>query len=498
MGQLGALVALRWRMVRARRTRRGLLVLAAVLPFLLLVAVVGGQELPPGQRLFDLLLLAPTVFVLFAALALAAPLVAGGGNELFPEDQLVAFPIRPKTVFQSGLLVAPLNLAWTMQVVLLFGVTAAVSERGPGVLLALVTTSAYVVTVTVAGQAAAWYVIGVRQTRRGRTGTRLLAVGLLLSALTVLSTGTASGLLDSSPTSRVVIGAIQGSQGRLRGWGLVTGALVVLTWLSARLGVRACAWALRRTTPVGRPELAPVVRRLARSSALAELVAVDQASVWRSTPLRRGLLVLAVLPGGVAMLADPTWSSLALLPGLVAAGAGLLFGVNAFCLDGSGAVWVATMPHRTGLTLAAKVVVVAQTCLGAVLLALALAGTQVRTVPTAAEVVAVLGSVVGCTLLVVASCARTSVQHPHKADLRGPRDTPAPPATMAVYSLRLALGTTWAGLLFVGTGTSGSWQAGLVACVLVFALGSRSLSATFRFWHDGIQRARVVTTVAYG
>jgi hypothetical protein len=198
------------------------------------------------------------------------------------------------------------------------------------------------------------------------------------------------------------------------------------------------------------------------------------------------------------MLADPTWSSLALLPGLVAAGAGLLFGVNAFCLDGSGAVWVASMPHRPGATLVAKLAVVGQTCLGAVLLAVLLAGTQVRDAPTAADLLALVGSAVGCTLLVVAQCARTSVEHPHKADLRGPRDTPAPPATMAAYSLRLALATTWPGLLFAATAAAGSELGALMALTLVASLALRSLSRTLRAWNDDLLRSRVVTTVAFG
>ncbi|MDP9181589.1 MAG: hypothetical protein M3P04_02275, partial [Actinomycetota bacterium] len=246
------------------------------------------------------------------------------------------------------------------------------------------------------------------------------------------------------------------------------------------------------------PELAPVTRRGARGSALGELVAVDQASVWRSTPLRRGALVLAALPGGVAMLAHPSWASLALLPGLVGAGAGLLFGVNAFCLDGAGAIFGASQPHDPRDTLIAKLIVVTQTCLVAVLLAVALAATQVRETPTAAELVALAGSLVGTTLLVVAACARMSVERPHKADLRGPRDTPAPPATMAVYSMRLALGTTWAGLAFAGAGASGSVVAGLAASVAVLSIGVRSLLSTFARWRDPAVRSRVVTTVAYG
>jgi hypothetical protein len=497
-GQLGALIALRWRMVRTRRVRLGLLFLLALLPSAVVSAVIVGQSLPPGKRLFDLLLLAPTLYVVFAALAVIAPLVAGGGNELFPEGQLVAYPIAPRTVFVSGLLMAPLNLAWVTQVVALVGATAAVSQRGPKVLLGTLTVAAYVAAVTTGGQALAWYVVGIRHHRAGRLATRGLGAALALGGLALVASGSTTKVLDRAPTSRVVLAAIDGSAGNTGSWAIVTLVLVGLCLLLARLGRVACSWALRRTVPVGRPELAPVVRRPGRRTALAELVAVDRASVWRSSSLRRGALVLAVLPGAVAMLAHPTWESLALLPGLVAAGAGLLFGVNAFCLDGAGAMWVATLPHPPRTTLHAKLWVIGQTCLGAVALAVVLAAVRVRDTPSAAELVALLGSAVGSTLLVVAVCARLSVTRPHKADLRGPRDTPAPPATMAVYSLRLALGTTWAGLAFTGAGASGSWVAALSAAVLVLALAVRSLLKTLRYWSDPVRQAQVVTTVSYG
>jgi hypothetical protein len=453
-----------------------------------------GQHLPPGSRLFDVLLLAPTMFLIFTALTVVAPLVAGGGNELFPEDQLIAYPIQPRTIFAGSILVAPLNLAWVTQLIVLVTVTAAVSKRGAGVLLALVTTACFVIMSTVVGQALAWLVIGIRQREAGRGVTRLFGVCMLLAVLALMATDSITTLLDRSPTTSVVVGVIAGSDGHYDRWALTTGALVLLTYAWGHLGVRACSWAIRRTTPVGRPELAPVTRRGPRRSVLTELIAVDRASVWRSTPLRRGALVLALLPGGVAMLAHPTWPSLALLPGLVAAGAGLLFGVNAFCLDGGGTVFVAAQPHDPRDTLVAKLVTVTLTCLVAV----ALAATQVRVVPSPAEAIAVLGSLVGSTLLVVAACGRLSVQRPHKADLRGPRDTPAPPATMAVYSMRLALGTTWAGLAFAAAGASGSLVAALAACVAVLAVAIRSLLVTMRSWRETGVRAQVVTTVAFG
>lgn len=198
------------------------------------------------------------------------------------------------------------------------------------------------------------------------------------------------------------------------------------------------------------------------------------------------------------MFAHPTWVSLTLLPGLVAAGAGLLFGVNAFCLDGAGAVWVASLPHDPRHTFLAKLVVIGQTCLVGVLLAVCLAATQVRVQPSAAEAVALAGSVLGSTLLVVATCGRLSVDRPHKADLRGPRDTPAPPAVMALYSLRLALGTTLAGLLLTGAGASGSLGASIAASSAVLCVGARSIVGSLGRWASPPRRAQVVTTVSYG
>ena len=87
------------------------------------IAVVVGQ-LAPRERADDVLLLAPSVFLAVAVVALIAPLVAGGGNELFPEEQLVAFPVTPRTSYAVSLALSPLNVAWTTQLIGLFGVTS--------------------------------------------------------------------------------------------------------------------------------------------------------------------------------------------------------------------------------------------------------------------------------------------------------------------------------------------------------------------------------------
>lgn len=93
---------------------------------------------------------------------------------------------------------------------------------------------------------------------------------------------------------------------------------------------------------------------MARSE-LAALVRIDRSSVWRSVPLRRGFLILALMPGLVAAAGQLEWEMLPVLPGLVAAGSALLFGVNAWALDGVGALWRDSLPVRPALVFAARV-----------------------------------------------------------------------------------------------------------------------------------------------
>ena len=220
--------------------------------------------------------------------------------------------------------------------------------------------------------------------------------------------------------------------------------------------------------------------------------------MWRSTSLRRGLVVLAVLPGAVAATAGLEWSSLVLLPGLVAAGAGLLFGVNAFCLDGPGAVWRGSLPGRPGTVFWAKAQVVAETCLVAVALTMVAGTVRADRPPTAAEVAA-LGACAAVVLVrVVALCMELSVRHPHRGDLRGPRDTPAPPGVMAVYSARLAVSTTLVAVLFSALAETGSWRWPVALAVPFLLLSARRLVRTAATWDDELVRARVVSVVGRG
>ncbi len=259
-GQLAPLLKLRWTMVRSRRAQWGFAGLAGGAVALGVLAVLVGL-LAPLDRAVDELLLAPSLFLAVAVVALLAPLVAGGGNELFPDDQLVAYPIASRTLFAGSLALSPLNLAWMTQLVGLLAVTSYLAGGGTGLPFALVTCLAYVALVTVAGQAIGWLVVGVRQSAQGRVVTRVLAAVAAAGGLVVVVTGRVGDALDASPATWVVIGLVDGALGDYTGWAVVTSVLVIATWLLYLLGRRACEWSLRQPIETGRAGSRDVRRR---------------------------------------------------------------------------------------------------------------------------------------------------------------------------------------------------------------------------------------------
>jgi hypothetical protein len=332
-------------MVRAGRARAGLISLLVALP---LAAALGQLAAARAPRDFqsEALLLLSTVYLGFAVLALLAALSAGGGAELFPPGQLVAFPVRPATVFLAAVLLAPLNFAWSVQLVMLL-TTVAYATAGTGTEVVAVTTGlTYAVVATVTTHALAWIVVGVRRTSSGRTASWLAAATAIAILVGLVRSDRLTAVLDSAPTTWVVLGSLQEPNGR---WALTVAVLAAVLACASATGIAACAWALRRRGEAeSSHESALVARRAHPRSGLHAFVEVDRASVWRSRPLRRGVLVLGGVPACVAMLAGLEWADLVVLPGLVAAGAALLFGVNTFALDGPGATWLASLPCPRG------------------------------------------------------------------------------------------------------------------------------------------------------
>ena len=98
-------------------------------------------------------------------------------------------------------------------------------------------------------------------------------------------------------------------------------------------------------------------------------------------------------------------------------------------------------------------------------------------------------------LQVVATSLRWSVRSPYAVDLRSSRATPAPPLVMVGYSWRLALSTTFTGLLF-GAASYAFWPVSLVMTVPFLLWSGIKLWRTSTRWADPVERSRVIATVA--
>jgi hypothetical protein len=200
------------------------------------------------------------------------------------------------------------------------------------------------------------------------------------------------------------------------------------------------------------------------------------------------------MPGLVAVAGDLQWDMLAILPGLVASGGALLFGVNAWCLDGRGALWRDSLPAAPGLTFLARALVLAEVLLVATSGTLVMAAVRAG-VPSRSEVAAVAAAALVVVLQVVSASLRWSVRRPFPIDLRSARATPAPPLVMVGYSARLALSTTFVGIVFsVLARVSWEWS---VLCAVPLALFSLwRLARTSAVWSEPMARCVVVSTVA--
>jgi hypothetical protein len=500
-GQLRPLVRLRWQMVRSP-VRRGLIVggLVAMAGLLTLMVVATVRTVPTIELPVDLttqaLLVYPAALLLFTVVAIVAPFLAGGAIELFPPSQMVAYPIAPRTRFAASLLLMPLNLTWLLQVVLL---TFLVAVGGAGEVwlwtLAAV-TAVFVLTATVAGQALAWTGTAVRQTRTGRYLTNAAAAVLLVLAALNFNQDTLFSIANSSPLLPVLGSGLAPLGPRF--W--VTLALLVAIAVAARsLGVLAVGWSLRLGQETsGHREGSRHRPRREQSSPTDMLTVTLLGSVWRSRPVRRGLLLLVVMPVAVAAVADLQWSQIVALPGLVAAGAALLFGVNGFSLLGGGAAWLGSQPIPEGALLRSLAVTITAVVGGATVLTTAGVGLFAPGTPTSPELVALLVGALASIAWITASALRHSVRSPYQADLRGNRDAPAPPGAMAGYSVRLAGTVGVLGLCLVATAQLGRPGAALMLGILVLLAASVRLLRTWLVWRAPSVRSHTLLTVAFG
>ncbi len=502
LGDVGPLLRFRASALRGRAKRTAgiafaligvLTVLAGWLP-----AYLPGAAGSPGQMTLessDVLLILPSAYlgVLFISIVSAA--ASGGGRELLPREQGVAYPVSPATDHLGALLMAPLNIAWLLQGWTVLAATAFVV--GPQQLWAAqVPVVLWLLVATALAQVVAWAAEWVRRGARGVWLVRGLSVAGIASMAGLIASDQLLPVLDRAPTLQIVLAAFYGSQGSWWLWLRAVAVLLVLGLAAVVAGaLLAQAVARRPARDELRVETSTHAARSNPTSDLVALIRTDRVGIWRSVPLRRGLAVLALLPGLVALGGGLDWYMVNILPGLVASGGALLFGVNSWCLDGRGALWRDSLPVAPATVFWARVVVLVEVLLLATALTLVLASLRAG-VPTSSQLTAVLCATAVVSLQVVSASLRWSVRRPFAVDLRSARATPAPPLVMVGYSARLALSTTLTAMIFVVTSRFPDWTWSVMIALPFLLFSSYRLVGTARDWATPDVRARVVATVA--
>jgi hypothetical protein len=487
-------ILFRFRAEAVRRRHLTRVLSVSFVTITLVVAIV--PAFMPGAhgagRAFDIFLLMPSALAGILVLTMSSAIASGGGRELISRDQASPYPISPTTDHLGALLLAPLNIAWMIQAWVLLGSMA--YSFGPGRLFqAQVVVLLWLVFSTSLGQVIAWTMEAVRRGPLGIGITRGLLVLVGAGAGIVQLTHNSVRLLDKIPTVVVFRGAVSGWGPR---WWVTAGLLVAGSLVCMAAGAVPAHLAARRMPrDEARMETDQHEPRPAARTVLGTLVRGDRASVWRSVPMRRGMMVLAIGPGLVAIFGNLPWPSMTILPGLVASGGALLFGVNAWCLDGRGALWRENLPVAPTMLFDARTYVLAEFLASASLLTVAIGALRAG-VPNAQEFAALVCTLLVVLLQVVGASMRWSIAHPYPVDLRSARATPAPPAAMVGYSSRLALCTTITSLFFSAFAHVPDWRASVMFAVPCLIWSGTRLLRTRRRWQEPVPRSLVVTTTA--
>ncbi|UDY23489.1 hypothetical protein [Nocardioides sp. Kera G14] len=441
---------------------------------------------------FNLLILLPSAMAGFLLLAIGSAIASGGGRELVARDQVVAFPISPTTDHLGALLLAPLNIAWLIQSWLLLGSASYALGRHDFVPV-VIGLLPWIAASTAIGQVVAWTFEWLRRLPGGLIAARVIGLAVVLAVAVLQVTHHLAPVLDRLPTSRLVALMVGGWSW---GWAVAVVIMVALFVAATVLGAVPATLAAHRvpreetSVESGHFRARPTLR-----SDLAMMIRIDRASVWRAVPMRRGVTVLAIGPGLVAIAGGLAWHQLMILPGLVASGGALLFGVNAWTLEGRGILWRESLPVEPRTVFAARAWVLFEFLWAASAVTLLLAALRAGP-PTSSQLAALLCTWIVVLGQVVSAGLRWSARSPYSVDLRSARSTPAPPLAMVGYSSKLALTTTLTSLIFTGLAQVDAWPLSvLVAAPFVGWSAWRLLTVRDR-WLEPAERARIVMTVA--
>ena len=451
-------------------------------------------RLTGADNRFDAQLLTPTAWTAFLLTATLAAISGAGGRELLSRDRAVAFPVSAAADHLGALALTPLNVAWSIQAVGLLSLTAFSLGWTQVLLPALVATALWIAASTAVGQLIGWFTELVRTLRFGRPALWALTAASTSGALVVVISGRSIATLDRLPTTAVYVGSLVTSPGR---YVLTQLTVVLVTAVCVVVAVPLVELLSRRPTlDRNRHEARHHRRSVVDTSTFRTAVVMDVRSVLRSPPLCRGLVLLVLTPLGVAVLVELPWSGVLLLPALVAAGTSLLYGVNAAALDGRGALWRESLPEQPHVRFWARTTAMAMMGGASAALVVGAAAVRSTSTPSRPETVAAVAAVVVATTQVVSHCALWTLQHPFASGLQHPRDTPAPPARMAAYSLRLSATTTLGALVLVAAALGGRTSAVLATALVMVLPGAFRLARAHRMYLRPDVRARVASTVS--
>lgn len=494
LADTGFLLGFRLRLIRGRARK-----IAAIALTLLLLITIASAFLPalvPESRVprNDVRLLIPAFYVGFALLNAVASAAAGGGRELLSPQEALPHPISPATDFFGGLAIAPLNIAWLFQAWAILAAVAYSFPVGPRLIGVQVVTVLVLAVATILGLDAGWALEWLRRAL-GRWVARVVgAAALSLIAWVVVEHLEAAVIVRLTVVRWVAIAQAEFALGSVGPWLLTVFVLAVVASGLVLLGTLiAQSSATKMRADEVRLETALVRPRSNPASDFAGLMRLDRAGAWRSVSLRRGLILLGALPAGAALTGVVSWNQITLMPGLVCSGGALLYGVNMWCLDASGALWRESLPASPNLALWVRAVALAELFAFSSLPTI-VAATLRSGLPTSGEAAAALGATISAVAYVTSRCMRWSLAHPYAADLRSARATPAPPLAMVGYSLRLAIATALIGLLF-GATAQFTPAASLFAAVVITTASVVSGLGSSRRWADPVQRSRVLSTV---
>ena len=121
---VAALFRFRLAGLRGRARRAGPIGVAVIGTLTLLATVVPAFVGEQQVSRHDVLVLLPSAFLSVLVISIVSAATSGGGRELLPRDQAVAFPVSPATDHLGALLMVPLNVAWLLQCWTVLGATS--------------------------------------------------------------------------------------------------------------------------------------------------------------------------------------------------------------------------------------------------------------------------------------------------------------------------------------------------------------------------------------